>query len=154
MDSLSNEVLFHILSFCQPKDVLSFCGTSKENHSISKDNFFWCLYSKQRKHPKKLPGYTTRQWAIKQEKALVIVITSISCEQSFRGHLDCGGKTVRDLKKEIALRNSFAPQNITVRENKKVLKNDEFFSCRLFVTLSENSQYVNGSCHIFYDGQN
>nr|WRK65360.1 F-box containing protein [Marseillevirus futianmevirus] len=140
MESLPTEVLFHILSFCRVRDVLSFCATSKEHQDIPNNRFFWSLYSNQRSHPRKLAGYTPKQWVIKQEGVLTVSLTCGVGGYNKIIELKCGGRTLVDLKKEISLASSFSPHTIVVREGGVKLEKEQEFSSKKFSHFPEANE--------------
>ncbi|AHA46308.1 F-box containing protein [Insectomime virus] len=132
MENLPNEVILHILGFCQFKDVLSFCSTKAEYRDVPKNEYFWSCYSMQRSHPRKFAGYTPKQWAIKQENMVPISLTCGVGGTNKVHKLSCGGTTVADLKKEISLKTSYSPHKIVVREKGVVIEKDQNFSGKSF----------------------
>ncbi|AMQ10533.1 F-box containing protein [Brazilian marseillevirus] len=160
MESLSNEVLFYILSFCQPKDAVSFCSTNKANNSILNDEF-WSFYSKQR-HPKKSVGYTLKQWIVKQEGIFSVsayTVTRYSEEEDAKeiignkSEICCTQRTIKSLRRELSMTFALPPCKLVFRENGKTLDDKDKFSFKTFV-CRQKSYNAGELFHIFYDGEN
>ncbi|BAU80063.1 hypothetical protein A9K97_gp288 [Tokyovirus A1] len=53
MERLPNEIVLHILSFCEAKDVCSFSRTTKECLSLAEDERLWKQLCEKKKFPKR-----------------------------------------------------------------------------------------------------
>ncbi|AQM73360.1 F-box containing protein [Noumeavirus] len=75
MERLPNEIVLHVLSFCEARDVCSFSGTTKEYFLLAKDERLWRQLCEKRAFPKRKKCDSWREWFVRMTKRKPVAYT-------------------------------------------------------------------------------
>lgn len=115
MEHLPNELVLHILSFCEANDVCSFSRTTKEYLSLANDERLWKQLCWKRTFPKRKKCDSWREWFIRMSKRKPVVYTiewEWGKDEIKREILAERDNTIKELLFEIATEHYIAPHTL------------------------------------------